>query len=86
MLWPGVLIACSDGFPKGGIVMFALMASAGDLGISFGSYVVGNITDYFIGIGIVEDLALRGGMLFASIFPIISIVAFLFLLKNRKYI
>ena len=48
MLWPGTLIVSTDKIPKGGIMLFALMASGGDLGASVAPQLLGSITDFII--------------------------------------
>lgn len=87
MLWPGSLIMATSKFPSGGVVIFALMASGGDLGASVGPQLVGIITDFAIGNQTLINLAntlsmspdtlgLKLGMLFGALFPLIAIVLF----------
>lgn len=87
MLWPGNLVIASERFPQGGVFIFALMASAGDLGASVGPQLVGIITDFAINnpvvIGIASSMNLTGeqaamklGMLCAMIFPLLGILIY----------
>lgn len=95
MLWPGSLIAASGAFPSAGVVLFALMAAAGDLGGSVGPQIVGSITDFAMNYPAVinaasqtgmtvEQIGLKCGMLAASVFPIIGTFMFGILWKIRK--
>ncbi|MDE6313745.1 MAG: MFS transporter [Lachnospiraceae bacterium] len=67
ILWPGVFSIASEKYPKGGTVMFALLALAGDLGCSGGPALVGMVS------GIFED-NLKMGLVMAEIFPLTLIV------------
>lgn len=65
ILWPGVFSVASFSLPKGGTSMFALLALCGDVGCSFGPYLVGTVSSLFndslqkgIGSGIVFPLCL----------------------------
>ena len=95
MLWPGNLIASSDGLKGGGVFLFAIMAAAGDLGASLGPQLVGIITDAAIvtpslidlsaTLGIAaEQLGMKLGMLIAALFPLISIPIYLILAKKKE--
>lgn len=94
MMWPGSLIVASDKFPKGGVLIFALMAAGGDCGASVGPQLVGIITDLTISssfavnlsanLGItVEQLGMKAGMLVGSLFPLFAILVFTLLYKKR---
>ena len=85
MLWPGSLIWMSDNVAACGVTAYALMAAGGDLGASVGPQLVGIITDTVSKIPFVldlavkagispEQLAMKSGMLFSSLFPIMGIV------------
>lgn len=76
IFWPGVISIASKSFPKGGTVLFAFLALAGDLGCVIGPYVVGLTTTI--------TNSIQNGFLVASLFPI-----FLFLythIYNKKRI
>jgi hypothetical protein len=87
MMWPGSLIAASQRFQTGGVMMFALLAAAGDLGASLGSWFVGRVTDismesnYIMKLAIEfnmtnEQFGLKFGVLAATIFPIAGVIVF----------
>lgn len=95
MLWPGSLIAASSRYPMGGVVVFALMASGGDLGASVGPQLVGIVTDFAIANQTLVNLAtslsltpdqlgMKLGMLVGSLFPLFAIVLFSILKKSLK--
>lgn len=95
MLWPGSLIIASDKFPKGGVFIYALMAAGGDMGASIGPQLVGIVTDSVISsssgislasaLGItVEQLGMKAGMLVGTIFPIIAIIIYALLIRDKK--
>lgn len=94
MLWPGTLLFASSNNKNSGVVLFALMAAAGDMGAAIGPQVVGTIIDtaltsnYFLDLSVnlnisIDSLAMRFGLLIATIFPLLSTV-FAVILK-RKY-
>ena len=85
MLWPGSLICASERFPAGGVFIFALMASGGDLGASIGPQLIGIITDAVTESGAFasiapnlapEQLGMRIGMLIASLFPLCAVFVY----------
>ena len=95
MLWPGSLIVAAEKFPLGGVFIYAMMASGGDLGASVVPQLVGIVTDTVaaseLGLSIAnslsmtpEQVGMRAGMLVASIFPIIAIMVFAYIFKTRK--
>lgn len=95
MLWPGNLIVAEKRIPDGGVVMFALMASGGDLGASLGPQITGIITDSVKGSTILmslaeglsisaEQLGMRIGILVGALFPLVAIPIFIFLLRSNK--
>lgn len=94
MLWPGSLIAASDGFPHGGIFIFAMMAAGGDCGAAIGPQLVGSVTDfalanpYLISLAAnlqmtPDQLGLKLGILLGAIFPLISIPVYIKIAKSR---
>lgn len=95
MLWPGSIVAASDGFPQAGVIAFALMAAGGDLGASVGPQLVGAVTDTVMKSSAaasfaqslnmpVEQLSMKLGLLAASAFPIIGIYIFGKMMKEKK--
>ena len=96
MLWPGSLIAASDRFPAGGVFIYAMMASGGDMGAAFGPQLVGVITDMVTASPRASELAMqlslspeqlgmKLGMLIGALFPFAAIFVFLRLKHNRKH-
>lgn len=94
MLWPGSIIAVSERVPTGGVLMFALMASGGDLGASVGPEIVGVVTDLVSSnenmlslaadLGITgEQLGMRCGLLIGACFALIAIPLYFYIYKTR---
>ena len=95
MMWPGSLIAVSERFPHGGVMMFALMAAGGDLGASVGPQLVGVITDAVSAsptaagiaarLGLTsETLGMKIGILVGMVFSLVAVFVFLSIMVNRK--
>ena len=93
MLWPGSLIVATDRFPSGGVFIFALMASGGDLGASIGPQLIGLITDVIAENGTFsamfagfapEQIGMKCGMLIASIFPLCAVFIYKKIAKSKK--
>ncbi len=93
MLWPGTIIILGDKYPKANVSAYALMASAGDLGGAIIPYLVGIIVDkltlnnFHLFGATVEQSAMKGGLLFATIFPLlglITLIAILIYFKRKK--
>ena len=93
MLWPGSLIVASDKFTDSGVFIFAVMAAGGDLGASVGPQLVGIITDTVIlkGASLAdtlgfspEQLGMKIGILFASLFPFVAIFVYKRLSKEKQ--
>ena len=89
------LIVAEKKFPLGGVFIFAMMASGGDLGASVVPQLVGIVTDTVAESSLagrlaftlsltVEQIGMRAGMLVASIFPIIAIFVYLYILKSKN--
>ena len=64
IMWPGTFSLAAERCPKGGTVMFAFFALAGDLGCAGGPGLVGLLSGTGSG-------GLKSGLLFAAIFPIV---------------
>lgn len=95
MLWPGNLISASERIPHGGVFMYAMMASGGDLGASVVPQVLGIVTDKVMGNETLVDLAskmgleaeqlgMRCGMLIGMLFPLMAIPVFISFMKEKK--
>ena len=74
IMWPGTLSISAQKCPKGGTVMFALLALAGDLGGSIGPSLVGSVSAMVGG-------NLKIGLLIATIFPVLLIAGLIVLKK-----
>ena len=77
IMWPGTLSISAQKCPKGGTVMFALLALAGDLGGSIGPSLVGSVSS-------MADGNLKTGLLVATVFPVLLIVGLVVLQKWVK--
>ncbi len=75
IMWPGTISISSQKCPKGGTAMFAFLALAGDLGATVSPAMVGGIANAIGG-------NLKAGLLFATAFPTLMILA-LILLRKR---
>lgn len=95
LMWPGTFSLASAAFPKGGTLMFGLLAVCGDLGCSFGPWLAGKISDYVQATGrtlsiwvtstlTTEQLGLRSGLLTATIFPLVMAIALLIFRSRRN--
>jgi len=95
MLWPGSLIAVADRFPAGGVLMYAIMASGGDLGASLGPQLVGVVTDAAMEMPFLIHIAesfhvtpeifgMKLGMLTGMLFPLCSIPLFARIWHNQN--
>ena len=76
IMWPGTFSKASASLKRGGTVLFAFLALAGDLGCSGGPTVVGFISSAF-------GNNLRIGIGAAILFPLLLLVA-LFAMKKKK--
>lgn len=94
MLWPGCILVSSERFPSGGVFIFAMMASGGDLGAALGPQLLGSITDKAMTIPAVsefatqlslttEQLSMKIGILSGAIFPLLAI-PFMILIGRKK--
>jgi len=77
IMWPGTLSISAQKCPKGGTVMFALLALAGDLGGSLGPSLVGSISSIAGG-------NLKYGLFFGAAFPLLLIVGLIVLKKKVR--
>ncbi len=95
MLWPGCLVVAQEYFKKGGVFIFAMMAAGGDFGASVGPQLVGIITDTvtasqsFLSLASKlaissEQLGMKAGMLFGSLFPLAAVFVYWYIRKDIK--
>jgi len=94
LMWPGTFSLTAARFPRGGTMMFGLLAVCGDLGCSFGPWLAGKVSDQVQSTGQTlsvwtsrgldpEQLGLRSGLLAAVIFPVLIAVSLLIFRKKR---
>lgn len=93
LLWPGTISIAAEKFPLAGSWMFAILAAAGDIGCSFGPWLVGkissvmsektlDISNYF---NLTQSqFSLRAGMLIGILFPIGAFIAIRFIEVNKN--
>ncbi len=88
MMWPGTLSLASERFASGGVVVFALMAAAGDTGAAVAPQLVGVVTDFAIKNPVLLSVAntlslspdsfgLKIGMLIGMLFPLVAIFVYI---------
>ncbi|MCM1124577.1 MAG: MFS transporter [Eubacterium sp.] len=70
IMWPGSFSKAAQALPKGGTVMFALLALGGDVGCSGGPTLVGFISSRLNG-------NLKAGILVGIVFPILLLIGIL---------
>ena len=95
MMWPGCLVVAADRVPTGGVFIYAMMASGGDLGAALGPQLIGLVTDTVIANpfasalaqnwGLMPDqLGLKLGMLVGMLFPLVGIAVYGLILRTQK--
>lgn len=81
ILWPGVFSLSSKSYPKGGTVMFALLALAGDIGCSIGPGLVGGVSNY---LSVKQQIdGIQYGLTAAIMFPVLFIIGVFFIYRNK---
>lgn len=71
--WPGIYSAGARDFPNGSAVMYSVFAMCGDLGCTFGPWVLGIVAD---------SVGLELGFAAASVFPLVMIIATMLIIKK----
>ena len=95
MLWPGNLIVSAEKFPQGGVFIYAMMASGGDLGASVAPQLLGVVTDAVMAsegavkvansLSItVEQLGMKAGMCVGALFPLVAIFVYAYIWRSMK--
>lgn len=77
IMWPGSISISSKILPTGGTAMFALLALAGDLGGAVGPAIIGNVSQ-------ASGDNLQAGVLAGIGFPIVLVLAVLYIRKKYK--
>lgn len=94
MLWPGSILVSSEHFKNGGVFIFAMMASGGDLGAALGPQLLGVVTDKAMTLPAVaelatrlsltaEQLSMKIGILSGAIFPLLAIPFMIAITKKK---
>ncbi len=85
IMWPGTLSLVAKVFPKGGGSMYSVLALSGDTGCTLGPWFIS-----FMSLQISSNTnsgdALKSGLGFGAIFPILMVVAIFFLRYNKNHI
>jgi len=94
ILWPGSYTLGAEMLPHGGTPMFALFALAGDVGCAAGPALIGLVSDAVADSGVnimpsiitggLETVGIKMGILLATIFPLVAIIACSFIIKLAK--
>ncbi len=77
VMWPGMVSVSAERFPKGGTVLFALLAVAGDTGCTLGPTIVGFVSGMF-------NDQLKFGLLAATLFPMVFAIGMWRVKKQKK--
>lgn len=94
LLWPGSLVVAAELLPQGGVFIYAMMASGGDLGAAVGPQIMGSVTDLFIASPVLsqfaqqlslspEQLGLKCGLLLAALFPLCGLFVALRIFRRK---
>lgn len=94
LMWPGTFSISSAAFPRGGTLMFGILAICGDLGCSIGPWLAGKISDnvqrtgqslsFWQNSGLdFEQIGLRSGLLIAIIFPSLMLLGLIIFRKKK---
>lgn len=86
LFWPGTFSLVSENYPNGGAAMFGILAILGDIGCSLGPSVISYISTAAVTANpmLTEGSALKIGLSFGAIFPLIAIVGLLLMKKPKK--
>ncbi len=85
LMWPGTVSKAERWFPKGGTLMFSMLAFCGDGGCSLGPWVTGLVSGLFENASFSADVGLKAGILLATIFPLLLTVGSIVLIKKEKH-
>ncbi len=77
IFWPGTLSLAAGSIPKGGGMMFALLALGGDLGCTAGPTIISAVSSSF-------GDNLKKGFLVAAVFPLVMIILLLVSSRNKR--
>ncbi|MDF2540905.1 MAG: Major Facilitator Superfamily transporter [Herbinix sp.] len=95
LMWPGTFSLASAAFPRGGTLLFGILAICGDIGCSLGPWLAGLVSDrvqnggkslsVWVNQGLdLEQIGLRSGLLIAVIFPALMLIGLLGFRKKAR--
>ncbi len=84
LMWPGTVSRAEKWFPKGGTLMFSILAFCGDGGCSLGPWVTGLVSGIAERFSYSTDESLKLGVLLATVFPLLLTVGSIVLMKKEK--
>ncbi len=84
LMWPGTVSKAEKWFPKGGTLMFSMLAFCGDGGCSLGPWVTGLVSGVAEKFSCSTDESLKLGVLLATVFPLLLTVGSIVLMKKEK--
>lgn len=86
LFWPGTFSLTSGLYPNGGAAMFGILAILGDIGCATGPWLIGLITTAAQTADplLKDGAALKFGLRFGNIFPILAIIGLLLLSNSKK--
>lgn len=85
IMWPATLSLAARLFPKGGGSMYSVLALSGDTGCTLGPWFISFMT-IKMSIDAASGEALKTGLGFGALFPILMIIAISMLNISKKYI
>ena len=85
LMWPGTVSKAERWFPKGGTLMFSLLAFCGDGGCSLGPWVTGMVSGIAEKLSFSTQTSLKAGILLATVFPLLLVVSSIVLIQKEKH-
>lgn len=79
LMWPGTFSLTSATYPRGGTIMFGMLAVFGDIGAALGPWVAGLVSD-------VIRLGLKAGLLAGMIFPVLLVIGIIWIRDYNKHV
>ena len=96
LMWPGTLSLTAQAYPKGGTVMFGVLAICGDLGGAIGPWLAGWVSDLTQKINKLvllaevnnlspDQLGLKTGLFVAMVFPLLLLIGVILLKAEQVH-
>lgn len=82
LMWPGTISFAAARYPKGGTLLFGILALCGDTGCSLGPWLAGTVAAMFE--QSVPEKSINIGILSATVFPLLLIAVICILIKKEK--